>query len=212
MKRGRSEALVPNVCMFGTGEYTTGFVGTGAADSDKGTGVVALVMLFASSACALRVVHAGPHRRSGITRMVDDAEIAALEEKLAALKEAKEAEAVAAPEVDGAEAAVSVEVAEGFDFSTMSSRKKVAASQSATPSELLSEAWKEEDEAGEGGLPLVQVGGALVALVLLVALAQAPVGGDNLDLATFGGKEVRYESAAEIKARYEQLQGGDEDD
>ena len=35
----------PNVLMIGTGEYTTGFVGTGAADSDKGTGVVALVML-----------------------------------------------------------------------------------------------------------------------------------------------------------------------
>ena len=34
-----------NVCMFGTGEYTTGFVGGGAADSDKGTGVVGLVML-----------------------------------------------------------------------------------------------------------------------------------------------------------------------
>ena len=35
----------PNVLMIGTGEYTTGFIGTGAADSDKGTGVVALVML-----------------------------------------------------------------------------------------------------------------------------------------------------------------------
>ena len=31
--------------MLGTGEYTTGFVGSGASDSDKGTGVVALVML-----------------------------------------------------------------------------------------------------------------------------------------------------------------------
>ena len=38
-------ARTPNVLMLGTGEYTTGFVGTGAADSDKGTGVVALVML-----------------------------------------------------------------------------------------------------------------------------------------------------------------------
>ena len=51
MKRAREpqavarEPRTPNVCMFGTGEYTTGFVGTGAADSDKGTGVVALVML-----------------------------------------------------------------------------------------------------------------------------------------------------------------------
>ena len=31
--------------MVGTGEYTTGFVGGGAADSDKGSGVVALVCL-----------------------------------------------------------------------------------------------------------------------------------------------------------------------
>ena len=45
-KRPRPEPVSPpNVCMFGTGEYTTGFVGGGAADSDKGTGVVALVML-----------------------------------------------------------------------------------------------------------------------------------------------------------------------
>jgi len=34
-----------NVCMFGTGEYTTGFTGKGAANSDKSTGVVALVLL-----------------------------------------------------------------------------------------------------------------------------------------------------------------------
>jgi D-galacturonate reductase len=33
-----------NVLMIGTGEYTTGFVGEGAADSDKGAGVVALTM------------------------------------------------------------------------------------------------------------------------------------------------------------------------
>ena len=31
--------------MLGTGEYTTGFTGSGASDSDKSTGVVALVML-----------------------------------------------------------------------------------------------------------------------------------------------------------------------
>lgn len=30
--------------MVGTGEYTTGFVGGTAADSDKGAGVVALTM------------------------------------------------------------------------------------------------------------------------------------------------------------------------
>ena len=33
-----------NVLMIGTGEYTTGYVGGKAADSDKGAGVVALVM------------------------------------------------------------------------------------------------------------------------------------------------------------------------
>lgn len=33
-----------NVLMIGTGEYTTGYVGGQAADSDKGAGVVALVM------------------------------------------------------------------------------------------------------------------------------------------------------------------------
>lgn len=34
-----------NVLMLGTGEYTTGFTGSGASDSDKSTGVAALVML-----------------------------------------------------------------------------------------------------------------------------------------------------------------------
>lgn len=34
-----------NVLMIGTGEYTTGYVGGTAADSDKGAGVVALVMM-----------------------------------------------------------------------------------------------------------------------------------------------------------------------
>lgn len=33
-----------NVLMVGTGEYTTGYVGGAAADSDKGAGVVALTM------------------------------------------------------------------------------------------------------------------------------------------------------------------------
>ncbi len=33
-----------NVLMVGTGEYTTGYVGGQAADSDKGAGVVALTM------------------------------------------------------------------------------------------------------------------------------------------------------------------------
>ena len=33
-----------DVLMVGTGEYTTGYVGGAAADSDKGAGVVALTM------------------------------------------------------------------------------------------------------------------------------------------------------------------------
>mmetsp|Transcript_12687 Transcript_12687/g.20511 ORF Transcript_12687/g.20511 Transcript_12687/m.20511 type:complete len:91 (-) Transcript_12687:1621-1893(-) len=33
-----------NVLMVGSGEYTTGYVGGTAADSDKGAGVVALTM------------------------------------------------------------------------------------------------------------------------------------------------------------------------
>lgn len=33
-----------DVLMVGTGEYTTGYVGGKAADSDKGAGVVALTM------------------------------------------------------------------------------------------------------------------------------------------------------------------------
>ena len=36
---------LPNVLMLGTGEYTTGFTGSGASNSDKSTGVVALVCL-----------------------------------------------------------------------------------------------------------------------------------------------------------------------
>ena len=35
----------PSVLMLGTGEYTTGFTANGASNSDKSTGVVALVML-----------------------------------------------------------------------------------------------------------------------------------------------------------------------
>jgi len=37
-------ATKANVLMVGTGEYTTGYVGGTAADSDKGAGVVALTM------------------------------------------------------------------------------------------------------------------------------------------------------------------------
>jgi D-galacturonate reductase len=43
-KRKAPSATTANVLMVGTGEYTTGFVGGTAADSDKGAGVVALTM------------------------------------------------------------------------------------------------------------------------------------------------------------------------
>ena len=39
------DSSLPNVLMLGTGEYTTGYTAKGASDSDKSTGVVALVML-----------------------------------------------------------------------------------------------------------------------------------------------------------------------
>lgn len=39
-----SEEGKVDVLMVGTGEYTTGYVGGTAADSDKGAGVVALTM------------------------------------------------------------------------------------------------------------------------------------------------------------------------
>jgi D-galacturonate reductase len=42
MTEGNADTV--NVLMVGTGEYTTGYVGGGAADSDKGAGVVALTM------------------------------------------------------------------------------------------------------------------------------------------------------------------------
>ena len=44
MEAGSRKTRPLDVLMIGTGEYTTGFVGGGAADSDKGAGVVGLVM------------------------------------------------------------------------------------------------------------------------------------------------------------------------
>ena len=43
-KRKSPSPTTCNVLMVGTGEYTTGYVGGTAADSDKGAGVVALTM------------------------------------------------------------------------------------------------------------------------------------------------------------------------
>jgi len=40
-----ADASAPGCLMVGTGEYTTGYVGGAAADSDKGAGVVGLVMM-----------------------------------------------------------------------------------------------------------------------------------------------------------------------
>ena len=44
-KKMKGPQSAVNVCMVGTGEYTTGYVGGKAADSDKGAGVVGLVMM-----------------------------------------------------------------------------------------------------------------------------------------------------------------------
>ena len=43
-KRPKLMDAKANVLMVGTGEYTTGYVGGTASDSDKGAGVVALTM------------------------------------------------------------------------------------------------------------------------------------------------------------------------
>merc|ERR1712046_402791 len=79
-----------------------------------------------------------------------------------------------------------VEVADGFDFTTFSSRKKVAAVQGPTPEELLSEAWKEE-ETEPGGASVVQIIIGVLVAVGLAAFSQVPVGQDTTDLASFGG-------------------------
>ena len=137
-----------------------------------------------------------------------DAEIAALEAKLAALKETKQAE----DEVADMPEAMLGEQEDGFDFSTLSSRKKVAVTQQAAPSELLSEAWKEDDtdQAGSPIISIVQADVGLLVAAGLFAFAQVPVGQSGLDSVTYGGKETRLESAAEIRARYESI-GGVED-
>ena len=124
--------------------------------------------------------------------VADDDEIAALEARLAALKEKQAAAAVAAPEpVTTAEAAGATEevaaaeakLAElkgGFDMTTLSNRKRVAAIQdSAMPTELLSESWKEEDDDSGGGGGLVVGIGGVVAAVALLALSQVPVGSNG---------------------------------
>lgn len=81
----RAEERPPiNVAMIGSGEYTTGFVGTGASQSDKMKGVVALVMfdlrrrgLVRDVSCAGTSGHKWPavrdhfHRALGVYKGLD---------------------------------------------------------------------------------------------------------------------------------------------
>ena len=155
-----------------------------------------------------------------------DDEIAALEKRLSelkraeaekqALEEAARLKEATAREQDAAEALASEPE---FDLTTMSSRRKVANGKAAPPVEFLSESWK-EGEAGDegssvsdtggvgGGFPIAQVGGGLLALLLLIAFAQVPIGQGELDKVTYGGAPTRLESADEIRARYERVTGG----
>jgi hypothetical protein len=146
-------------------------------------------------------------------RMAEDAnEIAELEARLAELKAAEAAKAAAEAEEaaerqrladEAARRAAGLDDNAGFDFATLSSRKKVAATRTSAPNELLSESWKEADSAGEGGgLPVLQIVGALAVAIGLIAFAQVPIGEQNLDPVTYGGKASRVESPDEIKARF----------
>ena len=149
--------------------------------------------------------------RTSLRMAEDDDDIAALEAKLASLKRVKAEEAAAEAAVaSAAEMAANAEameeVSDGFDFATLSSRKKVATIKTAAPSELLSEAWKEDDSDSDGeGLPIVQIVGAGILAVALIAFSQIPVGSSNVDPVTYGGRDARLETPAEIKARYEKV-------
>mmetsp|Transcript_26995 Transcript_26995/g.84449 ORF Transcript_26995/g.84449 Transcript_26995/m.84449 type:complete len:199 (+) Transcript_26995:82-678(+) len=141
-----------------------------------------------------------------------DDEIAALEAKLAEAKRAKE-EAERArlreeAEVRRAAAELSGDLDEGFDFNTLSSRKKVAAVKAPPPPEFLSESWKEEEAGEGGGLGLVNLAGGAALVLGLIAFSQVPVG-SNLDLATYGGGTVAVESPEQIRQRYGEVAGGE---
>jgi len=138
-------------------------------------------------------------------------EIAELEAKLAELKrteeEKKQAE-IAAANLEWQRKRMEA-LQEGgededgsFDFATLSSRKKVAAVKSQAPDELLSEAWKEAEEDGEGGIGLVQILGGVVAAVALIAFSQVPIG-QNVDEVTYGGVAPQAQSPDEIRKLYE---------
>ena len=133
-------------------------------------------------------------------------EIAELEARLAALKQAEAAKAAEAEEAEArawVDAAKSRDVepsgpgAESFDASTMSVRKKVANIDGPPPDELLSESWKEAEDAGFDVGPVLK-GAAAAAVLFAFSLVPA---GNNIDLQP----TPTIESPAEIKARYERL-------
>ena len=132
--------------------------------------------------------------------MADD-EIAALEARLAELKQ-RAAEEDAA-ETAAAQAVVAsnqvLEEIDDFDATTLSYRKRVA-NVKAVPSEFLSEAWKQEEatSAGTTGAALP----ALALLLVIIALSQVPT---SLDIDSIGSQAVRLETPAEIRARYSEV-------
>eukprot|EP00320_Phaeocystis_rex_P014676 CAMPEP_0119075298 /NCGR_PEP_ID=MMETSP1178-20130426/79018_1 /TAXON_ID=33656 /ORGANISM="unid sp, Strain CCMP2000" /LENGTH=185 /DNA_ID=CAMNT_0007057511 /DNA_START=18 /DNA_END=575 /DNA_ORIENTATION=+ len=137
-------------------------------------------------------------------RMQNEEEIAELEARLAELKKAKEEEEEAARLA--ARVPLSAEEVKEFDATTFSYRKKVANVKDANiASELLSESWKEEEEAPSiGGSVLPVVGGVL----LFVVLALVPSGaGDNY--IQVGDQNVQYESPEQIRARYAGIEADD---
>ena len=147
-------------------------------------------------------------------RMASDGEdeIAALEARLAELKRTEESKQYEAEAAEAAEAAGNVELTEldegGFDFATLSSRRKVAAIKTdVAPAELLSEAWKESTEDGEQSLDIGSIVKGLIVVVALAAFSQVPIGQD-VDPATYGGVTPQPPSASEIRSLYE---GGGDD-
>ena len=137
-------------------------------------------------------------------------EIAELEAKLARLKAEKELTELQddeeLPPMQG------VEAPKGFDITTMSARNKVAVTQGElTPSELLSEAWKEDTGNNDNGSLLAGLGTAVVALLAFVAISFVPLGND-VQIGMNDEVQRGLPSAAEIRARYEAAGSLDEDE
>lgn len=156
-------------------------------------------------------------RRIACAPSMSQDEIAELEAKLAALKEAEKEKAAADAALASAEevAARAAEATparpsgtspteldpEGFDVSTLSARKKVAVIKERPPEELLSEAWKEADESdGSGGGGLAPVVGGVIFAILLVVLAQIPTDGSAGQVAP-----PPLPTASQIRAQYEDV-------